>query len=201
MTASGCCAHRGRLHHVGIRFARRGWFGRRRAAGFPVGRRWSLGARAVGEAKCRCRGVGLSDHVGIRFAHRGTSERRRVRGAQSQRSGTVARLGLFGRRRPPSFERVGRSGRWARLERRAEVTDIGRAFGGVAIAPLAADSKRRGLFGPFVSGQGSFGHSGHQVGSRRTAGVSCTGPGWVSPPVASPRAAWRVIRQSWLFRT
>ena len=82
-----------------------GSLGRRRAAGCPVGRRWSLGARAVGEAKCRCGGVGLSDHVGVQLAHRGTSERRRVRGEQSRRSGTVA-TGWVVRTLAPSFVRA-----------------------------------------------------------------------------------------------
>jgi len=36
---------------------------------------------------------------------------------------------------------------------------------------LAADPKRRGLFAPVVSGQDAFGHSGHQIGSQKTAGA------------------------------
>ena len=125
---------------------------------------------------------------GIRFAHRGTSERRRVRGAQSQLSRTVARLGLFGRGRPPSFERVGRSGRWARLGRRAEVTRIGRGFGGVAIAPLGGSFESPRLLRAFESGQDSFEHSRGPVGAENGRSVS-RGTVRVSPRLASPRAA------------
>ena len=59
---------------------------------------------------------------------------------------------------------------------------------------LAAGSKRRGLFAPIVSGQASFGHLGHQIGSRKTAGALSRVTVRLSPPLASPRAASRVIR-------
>ena len=82
--AFSCSGHRGRLHHVGVCFARIGALGRRRAAGSPFGRRRQLGARAVGEAKFRCRAFGWSDHVGVRRARRGTPARRRVSGVSRE---------------------------------------------------------------------------------------------------------------------
>ena len=114
--------------------------------------------------------MGLSDHVGVRLAHRGTSEGRRVRGATSQLTGTVATVGLFRRRRPPSFERLGHSGCGARLERRAEVTGIGRASVASPSRRLARHSNRRG---PFVPSSRARTHSNIRVvrSVRRTAGA------------------------------
>ena len=112
----------------------------------------------------------MSDHVGVRLAHRGTSEGRRVRGATSQLTGTVATVGLFRRRRPPSFERLGHSGCGARLERRAEVTGIGRASVASPSRRLASHSNRRG---PFVPSSRARTHSNIRVvrSVRRTAGA------------------------------
>ena len=56
--------------------------------------------------------VWSSDHDGVRVARRGSLARRRVRGAQSQRSGTVATVGFFRRRRHPSFKRCRSFGAW-----------------------------------------------------------------------------------------
>jgi len=57
--ASGSCAYRGHLPHIGIRFARMGSLGRRRAVGCPSSRRRQLAARAVGGATFSLSALGV----------------------------------------------------------------------------------------------------------------------------------------------
>jgi hypothetical protein len=74
-----------------------------------------------------------------------------------------------------SVERVGVSSRWARLERRAGVTRIGRGFGGVAMRRLGGQSKRRG---PLTRSCWARTQSNIRaiLSARRTAGVFPVSP-------------------------
>lgn len=123
--ASGCSAHRGRLHHVGVRFARRGSLERRR--------KWRCLRSAVSTrgTSRRCGHVSLSGLGVVRSGRRParTSWLSRAAARQwcaSRRVGHGRCSGVVHRLRHHSFERVDHSGRWARLERRAEVTGMGR---------------------------------------------------------------------------
>jgi hypothetical protein len=82
------------------------------------------------------------------------------------------RRGVVQRISPHSFEHVGASGSLGSF-RTPSRGHRNRSLQSVPSPSrrLAADPKRRGLFAPIVLGQDSFGHSGHQVGVRRTAGA------------------------------
>jgi hypothetical protein len=103
-------------------------------------------------------------HV-LALPHGGASAAGAVSVGHGRHRGVVQRMS------PHSFERVGASGRWTRLERRAEVTGIDR--GSRCRRHRAAWRLTRNVVAlrPNRVGPDSFGHSGHQVGVRRTAGA------------------------------
>jgi hypothetical protein len=169
--ASGCYAHRGRLRHVGIRFPRMGSLGRRCA----VGSSSSDGVNSRHEPSVRPRSVsrllGWSD-TAVSVAH----------AVALSHSGASAAQRRHSRTRSP---RPGCSGSAPAFVGGLSVTRVvGLISHGVLKSPasvaasvaspsrrLAADSKRRRLFAPGVSGQDSLGQTGPPVGSRRTAGA------------------------------
>ena len=151
--ASGCSAHRGRLHHVGVRFVRRGFPERRRSVWIVFERRCPLGgpSRRRGhisllrlEAVRTCRRPARTS-----WLSRAAARQRRP----SRRSGTVDAAGLF------NAGAINRS--------RVSVTRVvGLVSNGALRSPaqvaasvaspsrrLAADPTRRGLFAPVVSGR------------------------------------------------
>jgi hypothetical protein len=92
--ASGCSAHRGRLHHVGIRFARRGSLGRLHAVGVGFGRRGNSGHEpsvrprvVVGPWGCPIRSASGSHVVAL--------SRRRVSGVRRDGRAMSMPAGLF----------------------------------------------------------------------------------------------------------
>ena len=159
------------MHHVRVRFARRGSLGGRRAVGLS-----SVGGVNSGHEPSVRPGSQSSFGV-VRSCRRPTRTSWHVRtAARPQRR--VATVG-HGRHRgvvraPAPILRssvVDHSGRGARLERRAEVTSIGLGGCRVTIAPLGRSSETPWSRRTVASGPGSFDHSGHQVGSRSTAGA------------------------------
>ncbi len=164
-------------------------------------RRWcQLGARAVGEATCRCRAFGI-----VRSCRRRARTSWLSRTAARQRreprlSGSVDDAGLLNagtsiRSSLPVTRVAGLVSK-----RRAEVTsrDRGRRWwrhraAWRLIRNVVASSPNRvgsGLMPTFGS-PGGFAENGRRV-SRITV--------WRSPPLASPRAAWRVVRTSEISR-
>ena len=134
------------------------------------GRRCQLGARAVGAAKSRSRlGVVRSGWRPDRTSW--LSRAAALSAALVATRGHGRCSGVVHRLRPHSFERVGHSDRWARLERRAEVTGIGR--GGRRRRHRAAWRLIRNAMASSHQPRpaGLVRTFGYHVGSRRTAGA------------------------------
>ena len=183
------------MHHVGVRFARKGSLGRRRAAEFLFG--WP--GQLAHEPSVRpsfaidLRGgpvvSAFGSHV-VALPHGGASA------AWVATVGHGRRRGVVQHRRHHSFERVGHSGRRARLERRAGVTRIDRsnqwrrhraAWRVIRNAVASSHSRVEAWLIRTFGSPDQFAENGRSV-SRVTVRVL--------PPLASPRAARRVIRAS-----
>ena len=193
--ASGSCAHRGHSQHVGVRFARKGSLGRRRAVAFLVGWPGQLAHEpsvrpSFGIELRGCPIVSASGSHVVALPHGGASA------AWVATVGHGRRRGVVQHRRPHSFERVGHSGRRARLERRAEVTSIDRgnqarrhraAWRVIRNAVASSHSRVEAWLIRTFGSLGQFAENGRSV-SRVTVRVL--------PPLASLRAARRVIPAS-----
>ena len=125
----------------------------------------------MGDTTLLSRALGLGDHFGVPTRASGLSRT----AARPQWNVTTIGPGRHDRvvqALALSFVRARRRFAWgARLEHQAEVTSIGRGFGGVAIAPLGGSFELALPLRPGVAGQHHFEHSGQPVGSRRTAGA------------------------------
>jgi hypothetical protein len=176
------------LQHVGVCFEHTGTLGRRRAVGFPFGRRHQVEARAVGETTCSLSAFRV---IRSRRCRRGTSWRSRTAARERCRrrlSGSVDATGCS--TSPPLFVRTYRSTRFVGLVSNGVVRSAGEvaAVGGVAIAPRGGSFDSPWPLRPFVLGQHPVEHLGHPVGAVNGLGVSLFMAG-VSPQLASPRAA------------
>jgi len=164
------------------------------------GRRRQLGARAVGAAKSRSRlGVVRSGWRPDRTSWLSRAAARSAALVATRGHGRCS--GVVHRLRPHSFERVGHSGRWARLERRAEVTGIGRGGrrrrhrAAWRLVRHAVASSHRSSGAGFIRTCRSLRRVAENGRSASRVTVQ------VSPPLASPRAAPRVARTSCFSRT